>query len=185
MARSGESGAREGSSAESIRSFHDRFVELFGLHHPRLLRVMVRLSGDPELAADLVQEAFVSLYRRGALPDALEAWLITVALNRLRNEHASRGRRARLILTHANPAPPAPPVTLGEAAAADTTRRAVRAALERLTERERQLLVLRSEGYPYREIAVALGMNEASVGTLLARARRAFLAAYEGRDASR
>ena len=46
--------------------------------------------------------------------------------------------------------------------------------------------LLQAEGYSYRDIAAALELNEGSVGTLLARARRAFLAAY-GResDASR
>jgi RNA polymerase sigma-70 factor (ECF subfamily) len=56
----------------------------------------------------------------------------------------------------------------------------VRATIERLGERDRQLLLLRAEGYGYRELAAALGLNEASVGTLLARAKRAFREAYEG-----
>ena len=59
------------------------------------------------------------------------------------------------------------------------SRRDVRAALETLPERDRQILLLHGEGYRYREIALALRMNEASVGTLLARARRAFRDAYE------
>jgi RNA polymerase sigma-70 factor (ECF subfamily) len=57
---------------------------------------------------------------------------------------------------------------------------AVRAALNRLSERDRQLLLLRADGYRYHEIAVALDLNEASVGTLLARAKRAFREAYDG-----
>jgi RNA polymerase sigma factor (sigma-70 family) len=56
----------------------------------------------------------------------------------------------------------------------------VRAAIHRLGERERQLLLLRAEGYGYRELAAALGLNEASVGTLLARAKRAFRESYQG-----
>ncbi len=41
------------------------------------------------------------------------------------------------------------------------------------------MLLLRAEGYSYQEIAVALQLNQASVGTLLARARDAFRATYE------
>lgn len=41
------------------------------------------------------------------------------------------------------------------------------------------MLLLRAEGYSYRDIASALELNEASVGTLLARAVRAFRAAWE------
>jgi RNA polymerase sigma factor (sigma-70 family) len=56
----------------------------------------------------------------------------------------------------------------------------VRAAIDRLPERERRMLLLRAEGYSYRDIAAALDLNEASVGVLLARARRAFREAYGG-----
>ena len=159
-------------------TFHDAFVELFQAQHPRLQRVLGRLSGDPELAADLVQEAFVRLYRRGAMPDAPEAWLITVALNLLRNERATRGRRLRLLRPAAVADPPPPPLSVEQAAERERTRRAARAALEALDERDRHLLVLRSAGYDYRHIAHALELHDASVGTLLARARRAFLAHY-------
>jgi DNA-directed RNA polymerase specialized sigma24 family protein len=48
------------------------------------------------------------------------------------------------------------------------------------------MLLLRAEGFSYRDIATALRINEGSVGTLLARAKRAFLDRYEGdADASR
>jgi DNA-directed RNA polymerase specialized sigma24 family protein len=54
----------------------------------------------------------------------------------------------------------------------------VRTALGRLTGRERELLLLRAEGYSYRDLAAALQLHEASVGTLLARAKMAFREAY-------
>jgi RNA polymerase sigma-70 factor, ECF subfamily len=169
-----------------MEDFHRRFVELFEVHHPKLLRALVRLSGEPELAADLIQEAFVKLYGRGTMPDRPEAWLITVALNRLRNERATRSRRLRLLapVAAAETDAAASPPSLEETSACAEKRRRVRAALDRLPERERQLLALRAEGYAYRDLAVALDVHEASVGTLLARARRAFVAAYsEGCDA--
>jgi RNA polymerase sigma factor (sigma-70 family) len=59
---------------------------------------------------------------------------------------------------------------------------AVRRALGRLSLRDRQMLVLRHEGYSYREIADALGIANSSVGTLLVRATAAFAAAVEGED---
>jgi RNA polymerase sigma-70 factor (ECF subfamily) len=168
----------------SHTTFHDAFVALFAAQHPRLLRVLGRLSGEPDLAADLVQEAFVSLYRRGAMPDAPEAWLVTVALNKLRNERTTRGRRLRLLQPLAAGDEPAGAPSVEQAAAREGLRRRAREALERLGERDQRMLVLRSAGYSYRDIAVALGMNEASVGTLLARARRAFLIHYGDADAS-
>jgi RNA polymerase sigma-70 factor (ECF subfamily) len=155
-------------------------VELFDAHFQRLYRYLNRLSGEPDSAADIAQEAFVRLYQRGSLPDAPEAWLVSVAMNLFRNEATTRSRRLRLLTparverVQADP-PPAP----DRAAEARDARRRVRAALDRLTERERRLLLLRAEGFRYRDIAVALELNEASVGVLLARARRAFRDAYE------
>ena len=173
--------------AESTPSFEESFVRLFRAHHPRLYRYLQRLSGEPELAADLVQDAFVRLYRRGSLPDAPEAWLISVALNLLRNARSTGSRRHRLLTVaraeeaHSDPLPPP-----DESATAGDARRRVQSALERLPEREQRMLLLQAEGYSYRDIAAALALNEGSVGTLLARARRAFLAAYgSGSDASR
>lgn len=162
-------------------SFQESFVRLFRAHHPRLYRYLQRLSGDPELAADLTQETFIRLYRRGAMPDAPEAWLISVAMNLFRNDRTTGSRRHRLLtvaraeVVHSDPTP-----SPEQSAAAEESRRRVRSALERLAERDRRMLLLQAEGYGYRDIAAALGLHEASVGTLLARARRAFLAAYGG-----
>ena len=71
------------------------------------------------------------------------------------------------------------PISPEESAEADDSRRRVRFALERLPERERRMLLLRGEGYSYRDIAAALALNEASVGVILARARQAFRRSYE------
>jgi RNA polymerase sigma factor (sigma-70 family) len=172
--------------ADVTSAFDERFVDIFNAQFQRLSRLLDRLSGEPELASDLAQEAFIRLYRRGSLPDAPEAWLISVAMNLLRNERSGRSRHHRLLTVergaraHSDPAPSPEQ----EAVDADSSRR-VRAALDRLPEREARLLLLRSEGYSYREIATALELNEASVGTLLARARQAFQALYkDAADAS-
>jgi RNA polymerase sigma-70 factor (ECF subfamily) len=160
-------------------SFDGRFAELFEAHFHRLYRYLDRLSGEPELAADLAQEAFVRLYERGSLPDALEAWLITVAMNLFRNAKSTRARRRRLLtVPRAEAVLSDPPALPGQAALVTDSAECVRAAIDRLPERERRMLLLRAEGYCYRDIAAALELNEASVGTLLARAKRAFREAY-------
>jgi len=48
-----------------------------------------------------------------------------------------------------------------------------------MPERERRMLLLQAEGYTYRDIATALRIHEASVGTLLMRARLEFRRRYE------
>jgi RNA polymerase sigma-70 factor (ECF subfamily) len=165
---------------EPTSSFPEQFTAVFDAHFARLFRYLDRLSGDPELAADLAQEAFMRLYLRGGLPDTPSAWLISVAMNLLRSDRSTRSRRHRLLTEarsrHALGDPRPGP---DEQAVASETGHRVRATLQRLPDRERKLLLLQAEGYSYREIAVALGLHEASVGSLLARARREFHAVYE------
>jgi RNA polymerase sigma-70 factor (ECF subfamily) len=170
-----------------VRSFEDEFEALFTEHFARLERVMQRLSGEPELAADLMQEAFIKLYQRRAMPDAPAAWLITVAMNRFRNARSSRSRRHELLTrtraeaVHADREP-----SPEESAEAADERRRVRQVLDGMSEREQLLLLLSAEGYRYRELAAAIGLHAGSVGVLLARARRAFRDLYQqDSDASR
>ncbi len=164
--------------------FEARFRLVFEAEFPRLFRYLDRVSGDPDLAADLAQEAFIRLHRRGEMPDRPELWLITVALNLFRNVKSTSTRRRRL-LTNARAEstladPPPTPAQVNDAAESYGR---VRAAMSRLPEREQRMLLLRAEGYSYRDIATTLDLNEASVGTLLARAKQAFRGAYEGSDA--
>lgn len=170
---------QEIAATEGAR-FRDQFEALFERDFPRLFRILDRISGEPELAADLAQEAFIRLYRRGSLPDAPQAWLISVAMNLLRNAKTSLRRRRRLLsLARAEAVHSDPPPSPGQFAEAEESRRRVRVAIDRLPERERRLLMLRAEGYAYRDIARALELNEASVGTLLARAKRIFRESYQ------
>jgi RNA polymerase sigma factor (sigma-70 family) len=157
--------------------FEGAFVELFEAEFSRLFRYLDRLSGDPDLAADLAQETFIRLYRRGSMPDSPEVWLVTVALNLFRNARSTTSRRLRLLARWGEPARTEEPASK-DVGALETASQ-VRAALATLEERDRDMLLLRAEGYSYREIAAALELHEASVGTLLARARRAFREAYE------
>ena len=158
--------------------FDELFVDLFATRFRSLFRYLDRLSGEPDLAADLAQETFTRLHARGTLPDKPEAWLVTVAMNLFRNVKATRARRRRLMtISRAEAILADPPPSPGQSSDGDSRAR-VRAALELLSERDRQLLLLLAEGYRYRDMAGALDLNEGSVGTLLARAKRAFRNAY-------
>jgi RNA polymerase sigma factor (sigma-70 family) len=158
--------------------FEEHFTILFETEFPRLYRYLDRISGDPDLAADLAQESFVRLHRRGSMPDRPGPWLVTVALNLFRNARTMRNRRGRLLtIARAEATLGDPPPMPGQTGSGESER--VRAALDHLPERDRELLLLRTEGYSYHELAVALSLHEASIGTLLARAKRAFREAYE------
>ncbi len=156
-------------------SFEIQFRQAFVERFSTLYRYLDRLSGDPALAADIAQDTFVKLYQRGVMPNDAAAWLVSVANNQFRDERRRIGRRLRLL------ARKSPETTLGDPAPApdahiysDGERHAVRAALALISQRERQLVLLRAEGLSYRQLAAALDLAEASVGTLLLRANQSF-----------
>jgi RNA polymerase sigma-70 factor (ECF subfamily) len=68
-----------------------------------------------------------------------------------------------------------------DAMLAEERRVRVRAVLGALKPREAQLLLLRSSGLAYRELAGTLGIEPASVGTMLARAEAEFERRFRAR----
>ena len=172
---------RETARARMTASaFEAEFRAAFVSRFPELFRVVDRYLGDASIAADVTQETFVRLYRRGEMPGDLRAWLVSVALNLARDEQRRASRRFRLLRRRVEEQPladaaPSPE----EEVLADERRLIVRRALDRLAPRDRALLLLREEGYSYRELAIALELTETSIGTLLARAKIAFRRAYE------
>ena len=166
------------------------FTSLFERHWDAVCRLLIRLTGDADAAGDLAQEVFVQLYRKPPLNAdvPLRAWLFRVALNRGYNAlRADRRRRTREETVAGDPAAggaadgPAGVESLEEIANRAEERDSVRRVLMRLSERQRDCLVLRANGLSYAEIAVAIGVAPGSVGTLLARAERAFKAEYLAR----
>jgi RNA polymerase sigma-70 factor (ECF subfamily) len=167
-------------------SFEAAFRACYAARFAPLFGYLDRLTGDPDLAADVAQEAFVRLHRRGEMPDQPAGWLVAVANNLVRDEQRRVTRQLRLLSEEPSRAPSGAPAADPSAdLERDERIGAVRAALDRLTLRDRQALLLRHGGYSYREIAAALGLAETSVGTTLVRAGHAFRAAFqEMHDAS-
>lgn len=159
--------------------FEAAFREEFATRFAPLYRYLNRLTGDPDLAADIAQEAFVRLYQRGEMPADPKLWLVSVAHNLFRDERRRTTRRGRLLLRY-TPEQDSNRPEPDDALIRSEARSTARAALDRLAQRERMLLLLRHEGYSYQEIAAAIGVAPSSVGTLLARAVAAFRRAYEG-----
>jgi len=172
-------------SPPAAPGFGQAFEALYTAGFHPLYTYLNRLTGDPALAADVAQDAYLRLHVRGALPEHPTAWIVTVAHNLLHDITRKRRRQLRLLTADPIGVPAARPAPLPDAAVlADEHRRLVRAALERLPVRDRQLLLLRHAGYSYREIATAIDVKEGSVGTLLVRATAAFRRSYEERHAS-
>jgi len=153
---------------------------LFGRLYPSLHRYLLRLTGDSDVADDLAQEAFVRLLRQDIQEEEVRPWLFTVAMNLVRDRARKSERRQRLLIA-------APDLVTRNAQPDEAAERGervmrVRGVLERLQERDQQLLLMREEGFRYEEIARVVGVAPASVGTLIARALRRFVALYEATE---
>lgn len=144
----------------------------FEAHGAAIYRYAARLTGSPDIAEDVVQETFVRLTTKP--PPSLEnlrPWLFTVATHLAHDETRARRRRWRLLAARADrqPLSDPPPDPAAQAASADLAGR-VQVALADLPARDRQALLLRSEGFTHHEIASAIGTTTKSVGTIIARA---------------
>lgn len=180
-------GQAVGESDEALleqlrRGDADAFERLFLRHYPAVYRAVFHLFGSREAAEDAAQETFLALLHQPPRSGAqLLGWLCRVALNRGYNTLRSQRRaEARAAQVGAGPEQNDAPDPAGELLRAEE-RAAVRATLADLPERQGQLLLLRHAGLSYAEVAAALEIAPGSVGTLLARAETAFLAAYQRR----
>jgi len=161
------------------------FDAMFRDNYPRLVAMLTRLTGDRGQAEEIADEAFAKLARRSSLFATREepaAWVYRVATNAGLDALRARARRKR---SEAAAGVEQLRTTESGGALEDLirTERAVRvrAILAALKPREAQLLLLRSSGQSYREIAETLGVQAGSVGTLLARAEREFERRYRAR----
>lgn len=161
--------------------FDDAVTELFRTRFDALFRYLDRLSGDADLAKDLAQEAFVRLYQRRSMPDDASAWLVRVATNLYRDSRRNSQRRETIAERDPMGMAPSEQPAVDETVIEAETRSRVRAILDALPLRDRQILLLRHEGYSYRDIAQITGVAPGSVGTLLIRATHAFRQAFAER----
>src|SRR5205085_11512393 len=152
---------------------------LFNTYHQPLVRYLVRRLGDRDWAEEIAQETFVRALRQEQIVSE-RAWLFAVATNLVRDEARKDARRRRHLellreQARAEEAVEPEPTSLERAQEAALARR----ALDCLTERDREALLMREEGLDYNEIAAALELSVGSVGTTLARARRRLVEAHD------
>ena len=149
---------------------------LFSRHSGRLWAVALRTVGDPEDAADALQEAMISAFRRAGDfrgDSAVGTWLhrivVNAAVDRLRR------RPTRTVSWPSDPDELEPFFTPGTADATET-RLDVDAALRMLPPQQRAALVLVDMlGYPVAEVAAILGVSQGTVKSRCARGRARLL----------
>lgn len=154
----------------------DTLAEIYRTTYRALVRFLYRKVWDAERAEDLAQEAFARAVVHK--PENPRGWLFVVAANMARDDARRAIReRAHLTLLKNEPATPAP--APDEVLHQREEHERVRRALEALTPRDREVLLLWDAGMSYDEIASQTGLARTAVGTTLARARRRLVEAYE------
>jgi RNA polymerase sigma-70 factor, ECF subfamily len=163
------------------------FAALVARYERKLIRVLVRLVHDEELARDLAQETFWKVYNRLDRFDTARRfgpWLFRVGVNQgldlLRRREAPAASIDRAWGEGRRPLDPADPdPRLREELAQE-----VRFILDRLPVPYRTILVLRDlEGFSSAEVATIVNRREATVRWRLARARELFRQHWERREA--
>jgi len=153
-------------------------AEVYRSTYRALVRFLYRKVWDAERAEDLAQEAFArALVHK---PDNARGWLFVVAANMARDE-ARRAARERRHLTLLKSEPEADSSSPEEEIDANAARTRVREALDQLTPRDREALLLWDAGMSYDEIAAQTGLARGAIGTTLARARRRLVEAYDAK----
>src|SRR5437660_9296163 len=153
-------------------------AEIYRTTYRALVRFLYRKVWDAARAEDLAQEAFARAVVHK--PDNARGWLFIVAANMARDD-ARRAARERRHLTLLKAEPQAIEPAAYDALHAENERSHVRVALEQLTPRDREVLLLWDSGLSYDEIAAQTGLARGAIGTTLARARRRLVEAYEAR----
>jgi RNA polymerase sigma-70 factor (sigma-E family) len=147
----------------------DLVAELFRTHRLALVRVAVLLVGDTPTAEDVVQEAFIGLFRAGrrlTSTDKALAYVRTSVVNGCRSVHRTRSRAILRRVQHV------PPVWSAEAAVlAREESKITLQAFSRLPDRAREVLALRYYlDLTDAEIAQALGVSKSTVSSTASRA---------------
>lgn len=154
-----------------------RFEELYRAYADRVHAYALRRT-TPAAADDVVAEVFLVAWRRlDRVPDEPFAWLLGVArrvlANRRRSESRSAALHTRLVGHQA----------VDEASSSPVDSR-LRDALERLGDRDRELLLLVAwEGLKPAEVAEVLGVRRGTVAVRLHRARGRLADALAANDA--
>jgi RNA polymerase sigma-70 factor (ECF subfamily) len=149
------------------------FVEaLFARHHGEIYAYLVRMLREPELAADLAQDAFIKAYRNYDTlekPENARAWLYQIA-HRVALDEIRRRKIIRFFPwtgESRGAAPSAERLVMDAHLSGDMQR-----ALARIPERQRAALLLAElHDLTGLELAAALGVSHVAARALLTRAR--------------
>jgi RNA polymerase sigma-70 factor (ECF subfamily) len=151
---------------------------LFHTHYARVARVIAGIIHDPARAEELAVEVFLKWQKAKPSEEFTQPWLYRTAaqigLNELRQEFRRNRREVIFGLFTRSKKTPTPEDTL----AAKQEQQKVRLTLAALKPRQAELLLLRSHGLSYGELAATLKLNSSSIGTFISRAEQSFRDEY-------
>ncbi|MFP3948798.1 MAG: sigma-70 family RNA polymerase sigma factor [Longimicrobiales bacterium] len=163
------------------------FHELFGRYRDRLIHFVIRKTGDPDRAQDLVQEAFIRVTRhlhRFDTSKKFSTWVYTIASNLSKNELRNRSRSPLVLFQRltSNWDEDHRPLQFEDSSTQPDDlynkryiKKLVEETVQELPEHHRLVFRLRElEGKSYEEIAEITGVNLGTVKSRLHRARNSF-----------
>jgi RNA polymerase sigma-70 factor (ECF subfamily) len=163
------------SDPASIARTRERIVDLYDHLRPSLRAYLCCLGMSSDQAEDIIQDTFLRLVRHRFEPgaaDNLRAWVFRVAHNLSMDVHRSQIRspygndeESRPVIRERVDPRPSPEQQL----LLDERMRHFEDAFAQLTPKQRQCVLLRAEGFRYREIALTLGISVQRVGELMQR----------------
>jgi RNA polymerase sigma-70 factor, ECF subfamily len=163
------------AAAAAVRKSPFDIETVFVAQYCRITRVIARVVKDPARAEELAVEVFFKLWRSPeAQGENTEGWLYRVAVRKGLDELRRRARRTHYegLFGFCRVRSPE------ELRAESEERERVRVVLAVINPRQAEMLVLRSDGLSYDELASALELNVNSIGTFLSRAQNAFRKEY-------
>ena len=160
----------------------EAFAQLMHDNEKRIYNLILRMTGNPEDAMDLAQEAFLNAWRglkffKG--DSAFSTWVYRLASNACIDHLRRQKRRQDISLPmpvdeedDSIPDIPDERFLPEQELERQELRRAVAEGLERLSDEHRQVLVMREiNGLSYQEIGDILDLEEGTVKSRIARAR--------------
>jgi len=161
-----------GCPAAVTETLEGRVTELFQRLRGSVYRYLVAVIQDPSVAEEITQETFLRLYcclRERKTISSVRPWVFRVAHNLALNERTRRrflGSDESTALDHIH-APSGPEAPDPEQAMLLQERMAL--AMQQLSRHQRECLILKVEGFRYREIAEILGLSVPNVAQSLRR----------------
>ncbi len=176
-------GHRSAASATPRRGGTD-WESVYRALYPEVVRFLAWMLWDEERARDLAQEAFARVIDRDA--DNPRGLVFRTAANLARDEVrmiVRRRRHLKLLRVEEDVRAEQGPTPIAELEAKERDER-LRQALEALSERDRQVLLLWNAGFDYTEIAQRTGLARGAIGTTIARAKRKVVEAHDALEAA-